>query len=79
MVLGGLVERLWELDTVPENKELVKFSPEQIACEDHFVKNVANSNCGRFLVRLPFKSDPHVLGSSFDVAKRRFVSLSVEA
>jgi len=23
MVLEGLVERLWELDTVPENKELV--------------------------------------------------------
>jgi len=39
------------------------------------VKNVANSNCGRFLVRLPFKSDPLVLRSSFDVAKRRYLSL----
>jgi len=40
MDLGGLVERLWELDTVPENKELIKFSPEQIACEDHFAWSI---------------------------------------
>ena len=30
---------------------------------------------GRFKVSFPFKSDPNLLGSSFDTAKRRFLAL----
>ena len=30
---------------------------------------------GRFEVRLPFKTDPLVLGNSYEIAKRRFLAL----
>ncbi|KAL7735133.1 hypothetical protein ACLKA6_001998 [Drosophila palustris] len=73
--LEALVERFWELEAVPELKESAKYSPEQLACEKSFKDNVRNLSSGRFEVSLPFKIDPKILGSSFETAKRRFLSL----
>ncbi|KAL7724273.1 hypothetical protein ACLKA6_016853 [Drosophila palustris] len=67
--LEALVERFWELEAVPKLKDSAKYSPEQLACEKSFKDNV------RFEVSLPFKIDPKILGSSFETAKRRFLSL----
>ncbi|XP_055917594.1 uncharacterized protein LOC129949876 [Eupeodes corollae] len=44
-------------------------------CEDHFVANTKLLPIGRFEVKLPFKSSPNSLGSSFEAAKRRFLAL----
>ncbi|KAL7723576.1 hypothetical protein ACLKA6_001534 [Drosophila palustris] len=73
--LEALVERFWELEAVPELKDSAKYSPEQLACEKSFKDNVRNLSSGRFEVSLPFKIDPKILGSSFETAKRRFLSL----
>ncbi|KAL7724155.1 hypothetical protein ACLKA6_010102 [Drosophila palustris] len=76
--LEALVERFWELEAVPELKDSAKYSPEQLACEKSFKDNVRNLSSGRFEVSLPFKIDPKILGSSFETAKRRFLSLEQE-
>ncbi|XP_041451809.1 uncharacterized protein LOC121405256 [Drosophila obscura] len=70
-----MVERLWEIDATPEEKHAQTNSAEQLACEEFFKANVCNLPTGRFQIPLPFKTDPVSLGSSFEVAKRRFLSL----
>jgi len=54
--------------------------PRSIYLNSSFVSNTLRKSTqrlssGRFLVRLPFKSDPNTLGLSYEVAKRRFLSL----
>lgn len=73
--LEALVERLWEIEEMPKICLNVKYSAEQLACEDHFKKNIRQLSSGKLEVSLPFKSYPFDLGSSFDAAKRRFLSL----
>ena len=71
--LNKIVQRFWELEEI--SNELNVLPIEQQHCEENFTKSVRQLPSGRFQVSLPFKSDPKRLGSSFDVAKRRFLSL----
>ncbi|XP_037959088.1 uncharacterized protein LOC119688482 [Teleopsis dalmanni] len=48
---------------------------EELDCEKHFVENTTIISNGQIQVRLPFKESPEVLGESFEMAKRRFLSL----
>ncbi|XP_044313394.1 uncharacterized protein LOC123037340 [Drosophila rhopaloa] len=48
------------------------FSAEEQACEDHFVANVQWNTEGRVQVRLPLKEGHPTLGSSFEMASKRF-------
>lgn len=50
-------------------------SHEEQAYEKSFVKNTTREQDGRFIVTLPLKDSPEVLGDSFHMAKRRFLSL----
>ncbi|KAH8314302.1 hypothetical protein KR074_012459, partial [Drosophila pseudoananassae] len=70
--LDSLLRRFWEVEDCSDS---ILLSPEQELCEGHYQKNTVVLPSGRFEVRLPFKSDPSVLGNSFEVAKRRFLSL----
>ncbi|XP_051864115.1 uncharacterized protein LOC127566213 [Drosophila albomicans] len=65
--------KFWTVEDVRSPSKVL--SAEQQSCEDHFTNNVRRLPSGRFEVRLPFKSDSHQLGCSFEVAKRRFMSL----
>ncbi|XP_045455426.1 uncharacterized protein LOC123665124 [Melitaea cinxia] len=64
--------RFWELDSV-SSKHI--FSPEERACEEHFVKTTKRKADGRFVVTLPLKESPTILGDSYHLAERRFLSL----
>ncbi|XP_070068163.1 uncharacterized protein [Drosophila takahashii] len=44
-------------------------------CEELYNKTVRRTGDGRIIVRLPFKDEPSLLGSSYDTAKRRFLAL----
>ena len=66
------LKKFWQVDDIPNNKH--EFSKEHHACENHFKENVKLLPEGR-QVRLPFKTDLSQLGTSFDVAKRRFLFL----
>ncbi|XP_045540079.1 uncharacterized protein LOC123722413 [Papilio machaon] len=64
--------RFWELDTVSAKHSL---SPEERACEQSFVDNTTRKEDGTFVVTMPLKEDPSVLGDSYQMAKCRFLSL----
>ncbi|XP_043861747.1 uncharacterized protein LOC122756421 [Drosophila santomea] len=67
------MERLWRIDHVEPPE--ITLTPEQRNCEEFYTKTVRRNSDGRLEVRLPFKDEPTVLGASFDIAKRRFLSL----
>ncbi|XP_043070225.1 uncharacterized protein LOC122322379 [Drosophila grimshawi] len=67
------LKRLWEIESTETSNVLLK--PEHRACEEHYVKTTVINDSGRIVVRLPFKNNPSQLGHSFDIARRRFLSL----
>lgn len=66
--------RFWTLEEV-NNSMYSNYSPEQILCEEHFIKNTTRLADGRFCVRIPLKENPSILGDSFQRAKQCFLSL----
>ncbi|XP_037930699.1 uncharacterized protein LOC119665544 [Teleopsis dalmanni] len=73
--LNSLVQKFWELEEIPKEIKVKKYTAEQQLCETKFVSTVQRTLSGRFKVKLPFKSDPSLLGFSFQAAKSRFLSL----
>ncbi|XP_064537750.1 uncharacterized protein LOC135427928 [Drosophila montana] len=67
------LQKFWSLKELPSAKKVR--TVEQKLCESHFQDNLEILPSGRFKVRLPFTSDPNQLGNSFEVAKRRFLSI----
>lgn len=51
------------------------FNEEEQNCEKKFEESIQRLPSGRFEVSLPFKSDTNQLGSSFEIATRRFLAL----
>lgn len=64
--------RFWEVDSVSPKHSL---SAEEHACEESFSLNTTRDDDGRFVVTIPLRQEPQVLGDSFEMAKRRFSSL----
>ncbi|XP_074041972.1 uncharacterized protein [Leptinotarsa decemlineata] len=66
------LERFWSIEEFPYTKAL---SHEEILAETHFVENTKRDEKGRFVVSIPLKLDPELLGDSQEVAKKRFLRL----
>ncbi|XP_063371896.1 uncharacterized protein LOC134660090 isoform X1 [Cydia amplana] len=64
--------RFWELDSV---SPVHNFTPEERICEEHFNKTTTRTDDGRFVVTMPLKESPEILGDSYEMAKCRFLSL----
>ncbi|XP_046802977.1 uncharacterized protein LOC124418978 [Lucilia cuprina] len=71
--LDKIVQRFWELEEIPRDTKVLTLEHQQ--CEEKFVESIRQLPSGRFEVSLPFKDDPSKLGCSFDIARRRFLSL----
>ena len=66
--LQAALERFWELEKVPE--QLQNWSQQELFCENHFRQHTTRKESGRFVVRLPFLSNPDdELGESYQVAE----------
>ncbi|KAL0867450.1 hypothetical protein ABMA27_008237 [Loxostege sticticalis] len=66
------LSRFWELDHVsPKHSQ----SLEERSCEKHFLETTFRKDDGRFVVSMPLKQDPSLLGHSYEHAKCRFLSL----
>jgi len=63
---------LWRMDEV---KTVSKMSPSERQCEEHFIQTHKRDPHGRYIVDLPFKRDPNVLGSSRNRALQQFYIL----
>ncbi|XP_037820766.1 uncharacterized protein LOC119609849 [Lucilia sericata] len=70
--LDSLVRKFWELEQIPMCSRMTE---EQILCERYYDRTTRRLIDGRFEVRLPFKTDPKILGNSYEIAKRRFLYL----
>ncbi|CAH2266948.1 jg10262 [Pararge aegeria aegeria] len=68
----ALLTRFWELESINPKYSL---SLEEQACEKSFAENTWRDNDGRFIVTIPLKESPDVLGDSFQSAKNRFLAL----
>lgn len=67
-----LLTRFWQLEDVCTSSN---HSPEEISCEDHFVKNNTRLENGQFCVKIPLKYPSDLLGESLSRAKHCFSSL----
>lgn len=66
--------KFWELEEVSPPPTFSSDSDEVI-CEELFVSSTVRQTDGRFIVDLPLKHSPSVLGNSLENATKRFLSL----
>lgn len=66
------ISRFWELDTVPFKHTM---TPDERFCEESFKNNTTRDSSGRFIVTVPLKESPTVLGESYQRAMAQFLSL----
>lgn len=68
--------RFWELEDLPSSSSKVSLSLDDDVCEKHFIQTTQRLDNGRFLVKMPLRQSPErTLGDSFNMAKKRFISL----
>lgn len=67
------LQKFWEIERHDEPTK--NLSPEEEACESLFLETTTRDASGRFIVRLPFKTDPDRLGSSYNSALKRFYNI----
>ncbi|XP_076302005.1 uncharacterized protein LOC143220175 [Lasioglossum baleicum] len=70
--LDESIRKFWEIETISEKAAL---SIDDEKCEIHFRKTHSRSATGRYIVRLPFKTDQPLLGNSRSAAIRHLVQL----
>lgn len=63
------LRRLCELQ---EPTERLTQSQQEIDCEQFYKSTMARSTDGRYIVRIPFTSDPSILGDSREIALKQF-------
>ncbi|XP_063915672.1 uncharacterized protein LOC135131754 [Zophobas morio] len=71
--LDKQVTKFWEVENYDNRIE--NLSSEDQLCENLFVKQHSRDPNGKFIVRLPFKANPPNLGSTKEIAYKRFRSL----
>ncbi|CAG7731226.1 unnamed protein product, partial [Allacma fusca] len=68
--LESILRSFWEIESAPSTASPVLSVEEQL-CEQHYVQTHQRLSNGRYMLRLPFKLNTPVLGSSRDLAIRR--------
>ncbi|XP_063931903.1 uncharacterized protein LOC135143931 [Zophobas morio] len=71
--LSKQVAKFWETEDYHTNKPVPV--QQDIICESHFKANTKRDANGRFWVSLPIKDNCKQLGSSSEMARKRFLSL----
>lgn len=70
--INKLLTKFWDLEEVPK---ISVMSENDKYCERHFLTHTTRDMTGRFTVRLPLKDTPDCLGDTYQLAKKRFISL----
>ncbi|XP_059054458.1 uncharacterized protein LOC131848558 [Achroia grisella] len=72
--ISDQLSKFWNLEEVPSIKTVM--SPDDEVCERHFITTTKRLKDGRFSVMMPLNESPEkVLGDSYSIAKKRFLSL----
>uniref|UniRef100_A0A8D8SN73 Integrase catalytic domain-containing protein n=1 Tax=Cacopsylla melanoneura TaxID=428564 RepID=A0A8D8SN73_9HEMI len=73
--LEYIVKRFWEDEEVPSPQNSIR-SKDELEAEAHFKETCTfDKQVSRYIVRLPFKKSPDLLGNSVNIAKNRFLAL----
>lgn len=72
MELSTLLRQFWSIDEqdFPITNHQASFD-----CEQHFLKTHSRNESGRYVIRLPFRTNPSELGQSRQQAEKRFFAL----
>lgn len=70
--LNETLRRFWEIENLPTDEDV---TDDQRAAEHHFVTTHSRNSEGRFVVQLPFRENPNVLGDSRSLAIRQLLAL----
>lgn len=74
MELNTMLRKFWELETMEEEKETM--TADERRTEEIYERTTKRENDGRYIVELPFRTDPPVLPSnSREIAIKRWKSL----
>ncbi|XP_050313723.1 uncharacterized protein LOC126748497 [Anthonomus grandis grandis] len=71
--LKNCLEKFWHIEEPIHEPN--KLSQEELDCESHFVETVSRTTSGRFEVSLPFKKNISQIGSSREIAEKRFFAI----
>ena len=71
-----MLKRLWELDCGPPATQKM-FTPEEQACEEFYANTTRRDEDGRYVVKLPFRSEDPLCkyGNSRNIAVKRLLGL----
>lgn len=74
--VNDLLRKFWELESEPSVRNVILTEEEQ-KCEDFYSKTTKRDAAGRYVVKLPFKTDSPscTFGGSEVIARRRFINL----
>ncbi|XP_045764365.1 uncharacterized protein LOC123866731 [Maniola jurtina] len=67
------LRQFWEIEELPRDRD-TRTDAER-ACEELFTRTTTRNDEGRFIVSIPLKSSPDLLGESLPQAERRFLAL----
>lgn len=71
--IDTLLHKFFETEEIPERRQ---FTEDEQFCVDFFQKHTQRDKDGRFIIKLPFRTDPTaVLGKSRDTALKQFLHL----
>lgn len=69
------LKAFWELE---EPAAIDRSNPEDVHCERHFIQTHSRNTDGRYMVRLPFRTEQHLLDDNKSTALRRFYVLEAK-
>ncbi|XP_049867231.1 uncharacterized protein LOC126367648 [Pectinophora gossypiella] len=67
------MRKFWEVEDIPRVDKLL--TDDEKYCEKIFMDTTKREDDGRFAVRIPLKESPELLGDSYNMAEKRFMSL----
>ncbi|XP_014216486.1 uncharacterized protein LOC106645202 [Copidosoma floridanum] len=69
-----LLKRFWEIEELPADPNSL-WTGDERACEQHFIDTRYRDSTGRYVVRLPFKTDPKRLVKERDAAETLSITM----
>lgn len=72
-----LLKKFWEMEAEPASQKQKHLTLEDQKCEEWFTQTTKRDNLGRYIVRLPFKTEDPLCkyGGSKTIARKRFLML----
>ncbi|KAJ0169499.1 hypothetical protein K1T71_015086 [Dendrolimus kikuchii] len=74
---NDLLKKFWEMELEPSSYKAKHLTPEEQSCETLFSQSTCRDKSGRYIVKLPFKSQDPLCkyGNSKEIARKRFFVL----